>query len=205
MNRQSRLWLIAAGIVAVTVTGVVLVFGVTFAPEFPSLYDDGGPSIEGTVAYVDYGRDECVHVLDVATGDSHEVTCAEWLSLAGWDDEGNLIIPSGPHGEPVPIDPDSGDVVGPPDYTMGEPFQGDELRARSHEGRATLIYDDDSQSRTLIEVDGPRNYGFWRHGVTPDGGWAWVVDSEDRLLVVSIDGSSGPWLVAEGIGDVAWK
>jgi len=194
MNRESRLWLLAAGVVAVVVTGVVLVFGVTFAPSFPNLYDDGGPVIEGTVAYVEYDRGECAYVLDLATGDRDEITCAEWLWLAGWDDSGNLIIDAEPG------------RIGAEDHAPVEPSElSSNLRARSPDGHATLVYDDGTQPRMLIDVEGPRNYGFRAYGVSSDAAWAWVVDSEDRLLVVAIDGSSGPWLVAEGVGDIAWK
>ena len=47
MNREAKLWLFGAGGVAVVVLAVVLIFGLSFAPEFPSLYEEDGPTIQG--------------------------------------------------------------------------------------------------------------------------------------------------------------
>ena len=52
MTRDSRLWLWAAGGVAVAVAAVVLIFGYNSPPSFPSLSEQSGMTIEGTVAYM---------------------------------------------------------------------------------------------------------------------------------------------------------
>lgn len=206
MNRESRLWLLAAGAVAVIVTAVVLVFGISFAPEFPSLYDDDGPTIEGTVAYIDYGREECVRVLDVATGEFDEVWCADWLGLEGWNDDDKLVIHSGDGGDrEIVVDPDSGEVTAWGAYPSIPPPRDSLLRASSDDGHATLTYGQSETQVTLIDVEGPRDYSFWQFGLTADESYAWACDSEDRLLVVAVDGNSGPWVVTEGVGEAAWK
>ena len=207
MSRESRLWLAAAGGVAIIVVAVVLLFGVISLPDFPSLYDEGAPTVGGSVAYLDYDRDDCVRILDVATGDSREVFCDDWMWLEGWDADGNLRIHAGNGAESVwVVDPNNGDVIGFGDWADGPmPEDTDSLRARSAEGTATLTYGRGDAVVTLIDIDAPRNYGFWSYGLTGDGQWAWVCDSADRLLLVALDGTSGPWLVADGISDPAWK
>lgn len=205
MNRQSKIWLAAAGAVAVTATALVLLFGITYAPDFPSLYD-GGPTIEASVAYVDYGRQECVLVLDVATGESQEVFCDEWLWLEGWDHDGNLRVQSEDSRDRVSvIDPQTG-LVTMTGYLPGEPPPLEAgLSTSSDGGHATLTYRTAASETTLIDVEGPRSYAFIDYGFAGDGTYAWVCDSEDRLITVALDGSTGPWLVADEIAEPAWR
>ena len=209
MTRESKLWLGAAGIVVVLVVAVVLVFGTTAAPDFPSLYEAGAPTIEGAVAFVEYGPDDCVHVLDVASGEAHEAYCDNWLHLEGWDSDGYLRIHSGNGHETVSVvDPATGTVIEWGSYIEGDVVPRrypDSLRARSTNGHVTLVHDSADGARTLIDVEGPRNYAFWEYGVTPGDNYVWVCDSEDRILVVALDGSAGPWIVAEGVSQPAWK
>ncbi|MDJ0924481.1 MAG: hypothetical protein QNJ77_07965 [Acidimicrobiia bacterium] len=209
MNRQSMYWLGAAGAVVVIVVAVVLAFGITTAPEFPSLYTEAGPTVEGRLAYVEYGSDDCVHVLDVASGESHEVYCDDWLHLEGWDTDGHLRIHSGNgHDYVSVVNPATQEVVEWGRFIEGDvppkPYP-DSLRARSDDGRAILIHDGESGEKTLIDVTGPRDYAFWEYGITTDGNYAWVCDSEDRVLVVALDGSGGPWVVAEGVSQTMWE
>jgi hypothetical protein len=205
VSRESKLWLAAAGVVAVSVLTIVIVFGIRTAPHFPSLYD-GGPTVQGAVAYVDYGRDECVQVLDVATGESRQIYCADWLWLEGWDRDGNLRVQTGDGGERVSIiDPTTGAVIAQGDFAGEGPRSVDSLMATSDDGHATLSYSGGDTEVTLLEADGPRNYAFYQYGITDDQQYAWVCDSEDQLLVVALDGSSGPWFVAADINEAAWK
>ncbi len=209
LTRGAKLWLMAAGAVATITVAVVLLFGITSAPGFPSLYEAGAPTIEGTLAYVEYGPDDCVHVLWVASGESREVYCDDWLHLEGWDTDGNLRIHSGNGREYVSVvDPATGEVLEWGDLVDGDvpppPFP-DSLRARSREGHVTLLYTVSGKETTLIDTTGPRDYGLWEYGIITDQEFAWVYDSEDRVLVVALDGSGGPWVVTEGVSQLAWK
>jgi len=207
MNRQSQLMLWGAAVVGVVAVGVVALFGLRFGPDFPDLYRDGGPAIEGSVAFAAENGEMCVQVLDVATGAQREVYCSQFAWLEGWNDDGNLVV----HNEEmydnvVVIDPATGDITtttGPNDDVV--PANPNALRADARDGHATLIYVGPESSTVLIDVEGPRDYRFYDRGITADQQWAWVVDSEDRVLVVALDGSSGPWLVAEDVREVAWK
>ena len=206
MSRESRLWLGAAGAVAVVVAGVVLVFGYTSPPRFPSLYDDGGPTIEASVAYVEYDREDCVFVLDAATGETRELYCDNWVWLESWDGDGNLRIRAGNGDEGAwVVDPDTGAILGTEETGEEPPRRDSSLRSRSVEGRAMLVHSSGETETILIDVEAPRDYGFYRYGITTDAEYAWVCDSEDRLIVVALDGTSGPWLVAEGISNPLWK
>jgi hypothetical protein len=214
MNRESKLWLLGAGGVAVVVLAVVLIFGLSFAPDFPSLYD-GGPTVEGTVAYIEFGPDDCLYVLDVASGEDRELYCDDWLGFEGWDADGYLQILSGNghHEELLILDPNTGAVVRSDEFRPDERPPLDQprtdaerrLRASSREGHVTLSYRQGDSEVTLIDVEGSRDYSFWDYGVTSDEKYAWICDSEDRLLVVALDGTGGPWVVADDIGDPIWK
>ena len=160
MNRESQLWLLGAGGVAAVVLAVVLIFGLSFAPEFPSVYEEG-PAVDGTVAYVEYGSDDCLYVLDVASGEERELYCDDWLGFEGWDSDGYLRVHSGNGYEhESAIDPVTGDVVEWGEFlpaAIAPRRQSPLLRARSEEGRATLIYDGPDGEITLIDVGGPRD------------------------------------------------
>jgi hypothetical protein len=211
MARDAKLWLSAAGSVVAITVAVVLLFGVSAAPSFPSLYEGGSPVIAGSVAYVEYGPNDCVHVLDVATGESKELLCELGLWLEGWDREGNLRVHRTDHRfeELVLVDPAAGVVVSSREFTPDEepPYERSRseadrsLRSSSRNGRATLSY----REALLIDVKGSRAYSFWEYGVTEDEAHAWVWDSQERLLVVALDGTGGPWLVAEGISEPRWR
>jgi hypothetical protein len=214
MTRESRLWLTAAAAVAVVVAAVVLIFGYDRPPDFPDLYAEGGPTVSGTVAYLEFNGEECIWILDVASGDSHELYCDNWIWPEGWDAEGNLRVHAdNGQAQLLLLDPDSGEVVGreamwdgPPSDEGGPPRQEEPLlRSRSTEGRVTLTHGTGANAVTLIDIAAPRNYRFHLYGVTADGRYAWVWDSEDRLLLVAMEGDAEPWLVAEGISDPVWK
>lgn len=214
MTRQQSLWLTAAGIAAAVIVFVVLAFGYTRPPSFPSLYDDG-PQIEGLVAHLDYGRQDCVSILDVATGSSEELYCDSWVWAERWDADGNLLIHAGNGHEQIwVVDPETGAVLdgvaikdGPTPEDEDGPgmHEEPELRMRSVDGRLTLTHGSGVDAVTVVDVEAPRNYTFFGYGITNDGSHAWVCDSEDRLLVASLDGTGGPWLVAEGISDPIWR
>lgn len=206
MTRQSRMWLAAATGVAVVVAVVVLIFGYVSPPQFPSLYEAGAPTIEGSVAHVDFGPEECVQLLDVATGESHELYCDNWVWPESWDEDGNLRVHAGNGREHVwVLDPNTGTVLGTGDLGVGPQPYDASLRSRSAEGRAKLMYGTAASEVTLIDVAAPGNYSFYLYGITADGEYAWACDSEDRLVVVALDASGGPWLVAEGISEPVWK
>lgn len=214
MTRESRLWLGGAGGIAVVVAAVVLIFGYNSPPGFPDLREQDGVTVEGTVAYMDYGREDCVRILDVATGGTDELYCESWVWIEGWDADGNLRVNAGNGYEQTwVLDPETGEVLGvgegrdalPPDEGGPPPADDERLRSRSTEGRATLLLGSGDDQVTVIDVEAPRNYAFHSYGITADGEYIWVSDSEDRLLLVALDGSRGPWLVAEEIADPYWK
>ena len=215
MNREAKLWLFGAGGVAVVVLAVVLIFGLNFAPEFPNLYEEDGPTIQGTVAYMQYEHDDCVNVLDVGTGEAIEPYCDDWLWLEGWDQDGNLqILRGGGHSEELlTLDPDTGAVLDSGEFRPDEDPRPEQpvaeaarrIRVSSQEGHATLSYRSGDSETILIDVDGSRVYGFGEYGVSADEKYAWTCDSEHRLLVVALDGTSGPWVVAEDVSELRWK
>ena len=204
MTRESRPWLIAAGVVSVAVIGAVLVFGLRSVPEFPSLYSVDAPRIEATVAYLEYDRDTCLNLLDVSSGQVDPVICDQWIWIEGWDEKGHLVVQrDGAWERQSVVNPETGAITESDGLDVAYPGEDAGLRAQSWEGSATLTNVLPDTNVTLIEVDGPRDYAFWSYGRSGD--WVWAVDSENRLLVVAADGSSGPWLVRDDVRDVAWR
>lgn len=204
MNRESKLWLTGAGVVAIVVLAVIALFGVRRLPEIARLYEPGAPSLSASVAYVDSGREQCARVLDVATAETREVYCADWLWLEGWDSDGNLRVQSAGSDRISVIDPDAGAVLATGSFAGEQPADRGTLHAGSNDGHATLTNRVGDEAIVVLDIEGPRNYGFWNYGLTDDGRYVWVCDSENRLLVVASDGSGEPWLVAGNVPEAKW-
>jgi hypothetical protein len=202
MTRQSRLWLLAAGTVSVAVVVVVLVFGTSMPPSFPSLSDSDVAVVMGTVAYTDGDDPDIIHVLDLAAGSSVEYRCSHRYCLHHWDASGLLAVHSEPFGDLALVDPVSGSVV------PGDPSPRADLELLTTDqadGRLVLRYDDGLTRRVLLDLEVPRDYRLRNAGLSGDESWAWFVDSEGRLIGLAVDGSSGPWLLADHAHDAAWK
>lgn len=187
------------------ITVVVVAFGIRLPPHYPSLYDRG-PVVAGTVAYVEQDGNECLNVLDVAGGEKRTLVCSAWMYLEGWDREGNLVIHSAEtRDRPAAIDPATGEVLirGGSSGVLA-PAGAERLQTSSRNGLATLVLHGTDADTTLIDAKGPRDYSFWSAGLVATGDYAWVVDSENRLLLVAIDGG-GPWVVLTDVRDVSWR
>jgi len=206
MKRSQKILLGAAAAVVVTITGIVVTFGIKLPPGYPSLYDNG-PTVAGTVAFISQDGNDCLRVLDVATGEKRTIICSSWIYLEGWNREGNLIIHSeAAEDRGTVIDPSTGQVLGRAASTAAMVSDDSEvLRTTSGDGHATLLLRDDSTDTILIDATGPRNYAFWDAGLVDRGEYAWVRDSDERLLLVATDGSAGPWVVLTDARDVAWR
>ncbi len=205
MNEQSKWWFGGAALVAVMVVVAVAVFGIRRLPELPSLYEAGNPTVTGTVAFVDDGREQCVGVLDVATSETRDVFCSEWLWIEGWGDDGNLRVESADGNRVSVVDPTTGEVLASGDFAVEPQELKGELRSESVDGRAILANVASGDRVVLIDLQGPHDYGFWDYGLTNDEQYVWASDSEGRLIVVASDGSAGPWLVADDIRDPVWR
>lgn len=200
MTRESRLWLLAAAAVSVVVVVVVLVFGTSFPPSFPAPGEND--DLTGVLAYADSEDPHVVHVLDLESGSSIEYRCAYGYCLHHWDASGLLVVHSEPHGDLVLVDPASGSVV------PGDPAPRTDrelLTVDPVEGRLVLILGEGSATTVLLDIDVPRDYRLRNSGTSGNEEWAWFIDSEDRLIGLAVDGSSGPWLIAENAQDAAWK
>jgi hypothetical protein len=211
MDGRSNRSLLAAGAVAIVAIGLVVVYGITPLPGAPGLYGDGGPAIEGTVAYTEIEterarlgeRGGCLFLLDLATGDVQKIKCTPSLWLSRWDASGYLVMNANtPAGPEVLVDPFTGEIVRGTPEPRSDP---EVLYTYRASGRISLVYDDGVEQRVLLDEAAPEEYRFIDTGISGDGLWAWVVDGSDRLLVLPVEGGSGPWLVATNVAYAAWR
>lgn len=207
----------ATGVVIAAVVVIVTVGGVTL-PAFPSLAAEPDPDIPGSVAYLHDNEEDCVSAVPAGGGEPRRLWCAEDLSgPLEWSEDGVAVrrfATSGP--ERVVVDPESGEIVERGVVDPGEPpDDGDrEERWRREDGvRLDVVRDQsrarlqriepDGSTRTLIDVDAAGRYGFSHPQWSPDGRWALVVDSAQRLIVVDAAGEQA-WLLAEDAREPAW-
>lgn len=209
--------LVALGLIASTVIGILL-FGRLNYPDFPMLRDNPQPEIAGQVAWLSWDEREgnCLWVVDASGGEPRTVLCADGLgSPVSWSDDG--LIELNDHrtrsGLLVAVDPESGRVVRRtplPDMDPrvlnpeGTTDDGSTLLIDGRRGEVTLSQmSAGGVEREVVTVSGPRDYHWWASQVSPDGDYALIQDSGQRLLVVRLaDGEV--WVLAEDAGDAAW-
>jgi hypothetical protein len=178
MPPERRALVGAVGAVAVVTLAlaVILGFGQLRYPEFPTLAEDPNPQIPGTVEFVRWERDgACLYAVPAGGGAEEEVGCG----------------------------PDVHERRPPGDLRERD---GQRLETDGFDGRARVVLRGaDGERTTLLEVRGPRDYGFWEAQWSPDGKWVLVVDSVERLLVVPADGGGDARILAEDASAPHWR
>jgi hypothetical protein len=82
---------------------------------------------------------------------------------------------------------------------------GSRLEVTASDGRVVLrVRDPQGEARELLRADGPRDYGYPQVQWSPDGRWVLVLDSRERLIVVSEDAGVAPRALAEDAASPAW-
>jgi len=217
----------AAAAVAVVLVGgtlaAILVFGRLSYPSFPSLQERPDPSVPGLVAYLHWderGDDgACLYVVP-ASGEEppRSLRCGQELSGQPLWSGGEVAVDVHDRAgvRRLWLDPSSGEVVREEAARdgMGEPPrplpQGSsssaaagELRTRSRDGRVELLLRRGGAEQAVATASGPRDYHWWSAAWSPDGRYALVTDSAQRLLVVRVaDGLVR--LLAEDAGEGVW-
>jgi hypothetical protein len=208
---------IAVAIVAVVVVGVlVLTVGMQPYPQLPTVSEQPDPAPPAAVATLSYGADGiCVVVLD-RDGSRRELRCADEYGggEVTWTDAGDIDVPRWDATGSDVLDPRTGEVVDrtptargerdPADLAIGP--DGARLVVHASGGRVEVGVDDGGGERLLWEADGPDSYHLRTPTWSPDGRFATVTDSADRLIVLHVDGDDpAPRIWARDLGGaVSW-
>jgi hypothetical protein len=210
-----------AGIGAVLLVGLtlagILLLGRLSYPDFPSVAEQPDPEVPGIVAFIRWDDGEsCLHVVDAGAGQARRLRCDEFLSgPLTWSEDGLVQVTTheGPQpGRILAVDPSTGRTVRTDDLGR-EPQRpvadvdgdGRRLRTESERGLVRLLVEGaDGPVREVVRVEGPRDYHWWAPQWSPDGRYALVADSAQRLLVVEFDGGDVRILATAAGGDAAW-
>lgn len=192
-------------------------------PTFPSVESSPDPALRGTVAYnalaigTPQGKMGCVDVISVAGGRAVQLFCADQPKAMGvdlvWLDDGRLEATDqyAARWRKI-VDLTTGDITTLPGTEVATKVVKDTLtvpgpggkRVSSavHSGSLIVTLTTPSGSRTLLDVQVPREYSFNAMAWSPDGRWIVAEDSAARLLVIStgehpvtrmlLDGGWGP-------------
>lgn len=220
-RRRTLVAAIGAGVVVVVILVVIVVFGFVSPPTFPHLADQPNTGIPGRVAYLRYEareRGPCIYVVDASGGPERSVGCDLVTHDLAWSTDGHLLALGYDTAglEAAVLDPATGEVVGFfEDADALEEYQ--RINRSRHPEAGRLITDRDAHRNTSVSVlppgggpveivsaEGPRDYSFFSALWSPDGRWVLIMDSSSRLLVVSADGSQGPYVLAERANSPAW-
>jgi Tol biopolymer transport system component len=227
-SRKVLTSVIASVVVIGVVVGLVLVFAIIPLPTFASLVDEPDTSIPGTVAFSQWDNgDLCIWTVDAAGGEEpHEVLCDGNIGFAdflpGWTAEGMLLVQDF-RGESQAfrvIDPETGttlnrvtmdqtdtprDPVGRDLYTAPD---GSEVYTENDPGSPRVVVQSPTGvDRTILEVEGPKDYSFNQATWSPDGEWLLVQDSEGRLLILAAQGDPNPRILvddSDGWSPASW-
>lgn len=112
MRDRRVIAVVAAGAITVVALLVIVVLGVRPLPDFSAL---AGSNETGFVAYAvdEGGHQMSAHIVDLSTAETIEVNLPDNGEVAGWDDDGNLMLVQ--WGSTVRIkhlDPVTGEQVG---------------------------------------------------------------------------------------------
>lgn len=220
-RRRGPLFLVVVvGAVVVGLAAVVFVvqalIDVGETPEFPSLAAQPDPSLQGTVAYLDWNYPNCVQVVSASGAPTEGLGC-EGSSLA-WLDDGRLRILGTEGEDPGPawgrvVDVATGAVEEipsgilpptmptPPDPTVGP--NGERVTVTNDGGAVEVTLDDGATSRVLLRIEGGSQYDVGVQGWAPDGEWILLADAAGRLLLVTVEEPSTARVLADGFQDQA--
>jgi hypothetical protein len=209
---------VAAALAVGLVVGMlvaVLVFGRISLPAFPTLDAQPEPGLTGMIAFTRATRStNCVFVIPAAGGEERELGCGDsWDAWPRWTEDGFVAVTDWrAAGRQLVLDPVDGRIVRTehPDRDGHEvPFSGEHpvagtLSSRVEDGRVEiLVIPPRERERVVAEIRGPRDYGVWELGWSPDGAWGLARDTAGRLLLVRIaDGAIRQ--VADEVSGAAW-
>jgi hypothetical protein len=192
---------IAAGIV-VLVGGLAVVFGIVRAPALDGLTDAQRADLPGGIAWTQFNEREGCTDLMVARpdGEARSIACSTTLDeVVGWTDEGLMIVTGWGSGLEI-RDPVTGEVTSTPfvDSMFWEPEEerSDDVTAERVAGKLLVTLPSGSP---IWEVEADARYEVGIVSISPDGEWAAMTDSAERLLVVRADGSEPPAVWATGL------
>lgn len=227
-HRRVVIALVGCAVLVVVAVTSVLLIGIRNVPDLPTLREQPDPPVTGRLALQTWDDEEgmCIDVEELDTGERRHAFC-EGMPVApfdqpmgvnwfNWNDDGQLLLASY-EGEDIRLltfDVDTLDVVSettlPPDTRPPDRRQradGSTLTAQWHEdGRATVYVNEPGGTRrTLYETRGPDGYAFWSAEWSSRGDYAIVRDSEDRWIVLRVEGGDPvPRILTTDADQVVW-
>jgi len=197
-------------------------------PSFPSLQREPDETVSGQLAIKrSYGEQACVEVAPAGGGPSSIVRCEDgggYIEGFDWTSDGNLAVRlhfySGRDPNEltefyntsngallrtevgfVPI------IVGRGRFSPARVASGDggqTLILGGRGGEAFVSLRRGTTETELVRVRGARDYSFEEVGWSPDGRWAFVHDSEERVVLVDVSGEKPPRLMYDNVADLVW-
>lgn len=212
------------GVVALVVVLTVALTDITPVPAFPSLRATPDTAIPGAIAFVRGEGDQSCVYLAAASGATPvrtlhcEAGIDQGFPALSWNAAGNLTAHTyGKAGaQSVEIDPATGAVV--TREPAGDLGKGPLEKVRRTSDGAYIETDNSTagtpkvavrtgvgSARTVYSTTGPQDYRFEDAIWSPDGRYAAVIDSEQRLLIVDVASSSPTArLLTADAGAPAW-
>lgn len=186
--------LIGAAVVVIAVVAAVLVFGVHRPPGLTAVSEEPLPDTVPAVAWTERSDGETCLVVLRPDGERERPWCSRTGGeVIAWPADGIEVLRLGAPREVLTIDPATGAVLHRDATESDDPRRAEAQRrprTELHDGVLEVWLDDEQEP--LWRVEAPDDYDVHRASVSPQGAWAVLIDSTERLLVLPADGSMPP-------------
>jgi len=211
IHRGEKGYLIGSAALVVLVAVLALAFGVVRPPAVAGLTDVQRAALPGGVAWTQFDeRAGCTQLMVARPDDGSEaIACDTQLDqVIGWTTDGIIAVRYVDEGQRIETrDPSTGEVLSSidvmvvPEQTDDSGIEGGYVVNRSE---GTLVVAQPGGT-AIWETKADARYEIGTLAVSPDGSWAAMTDSAERLLVVRTDGSEPPAVWATGVREWAWR
>jgi hypothetical protein len=211
VHRGEKGYLIGAAAIVVLVVVLALAFGVVRPPAVTGLTDVQRAALPGGVAWTQFDeRAGCTQLMVARPDDGSEaIACDTQLDqVIGWTNDGIVTLTYVENGQAIETrDPSTGETLSSRNVTVIE----DQSDEGSIDGGFVIHRVDEALvvarpgGTAVWATPADARYEIGTLAVSPDGSWAAMTDSAERLLVVRTDGSETPAVWATGVREWAWR
>lgn len=214
-SRQSLALVVLVVLAALGLFGYQAFRRANSVPSFASLAEAPDPSLKGTVAWLDWSTDVCLHVVPSGGGADRRVVCLAEVNGGAiadgiaWRADGRVEITMYGRWQKI-VDVHTATVEDVPAAQVPAAAQDTASGTRSSDGRVLAVENDDGRVRltmqdaaglhVLLDANGGSQYSLGTPRWSPDEAFVLTTDSAARLLVTTLGTAPQTRVLATHLG-----